>query len=122
MAGVNYTRTTCPVCGTRFTYGVTIFHYRAAHPEFAAWTSRWFKILFLIYVPAVVVVLVLADWLAPTFPKNTIFVSIVLAYFLGGLAIMMIYRFFVERSFRRHWNNPEWRVSHQNELNNINID
>jgi len=101
---INYNRTKCPICRARFGQGGGDFHYREAHPEYARWTSRWFKILALLFVPAFITLLLIGDWLLPAIVRLMAFQEVLLFYIFGSMIIMLLYRFWVERSFRNAWN------------------
>ncbi len=100
---INYNRTKCPICGARFGQGGGDFHYRDAHPD-ARWTSRWFKILVLLFVPAFITLLLIGDWLLPAIVRLMAFQEVLQFYIFGSMIIMLLYRFCVERSFRNAWN------------------
>jgi len=99
------------------------FHYRAAHPEYAAWTNLWFKILALLLIPAFILIFIVGYELRPMVAKaNPIIPACFLSYILGSLLIMLLYRLSVERGFRKTWNDPQWRTNHQKEVSSVDVD
>jgi hypothetical protein len=102
--GGNYNRTKCPICGDQFQYREGGgYHYKQVHPEYAKWTNRWVKILALAWVPPLVALLLIGDFLLPSLSQNTIFQGIAVSYFFGSIILMLVYRFRAERGFRNSW-------------------